>query len=61
MVFIELKWCHFVLNGLILNFLFCKGPHSGETSSSKADDYDIAVRQLAFELKGKVSVKELVE
>lgn len=36
-------------------FLFCKGPHSGKASSSEADDYDIAVRQLAFELKGKVS------
>jgi len=39
----------------VKNLISQKGPHSGETSTSKADDYDIAVRQLAFELKGKAT------
>ena len=33
-------------------------PRSEEAATSKADDYDIAVRQLAFELKGKVSYQD---
>lgn len=32
-----------------------QGLHSGEMPATKVDDYDIAVRQLAFEIKGKVS------
>ncbi|XP_020623752.1 nucleolar protein 14-like [Orbicella faveolata] len=39
----------------IQNLVSQMGPHSEETSTSKADDYDIAVRQLAFELKGKAT------
>ena len=34
-------------------------PHTEEVVS-KVDDYDIAVKQLAFEIKGKVSAKEHV-
>ncbi|KAL9983530.1 hypothetical protein ACROYT_G005716 [Oculina patagonica] len=39
----------------IQNLVSQRGPHSEETSTSKADDYDVAVRQLAFEIKGKAT------
>lgn len=39
----------------IQNLASQMGPRSEEASTSKADDYDIVVRQLAFELKGKAT------
>ena len=42
-------------------FFFHKQGKQEENTESKADDYDIAVRQLQFEIKGKVgSIKHVV-
>ncbi|KAM7449136.1 nucleolar complex protein 14 [Porites harrisoni] len=37
------------------NLMSNKGLHSAEIPATKSDDYDIAVRQLAFEIKGKAT------
>lgn len=37
------------------NLMSKKGLHSAEIPATKSDDYDIAVRQLAFEIKGKAT------